>query len=461
MNAITAHQIVCMYPDATLSRQAFYNERLGSHLFLPDRNDVYTRHQIQLLNVGDRVDQPCGIECGYLWRTTHHPDGVGQFSWARPSLNPHNSLIHDMGDHHYKWRLGYMCTNYWCPRYRLPHPPGLQTRISATIQDTGTFPSNNINGGCLFSAYQSSLNRHLYPEILLADWNTNGSVSISSLQMFREHFVLFMTALCDFFHVGKTSDFLNILRHSNTIVSGSCALLALCPGTFLPNDLDLYTVNEPTARKLIDFLQMHGYYRLLGTPESGHRMRYQSCLVDHIEFYYHRTDNRHIQVMYASTPSPIAPIFDHHTTAVMNFIAWYGVICTHPAMTLKQEGIRLQNNASAYAAFSKYNQRGFRLRSQRKADRKTHSYRLNVLDEPCQFVMFLPVFDGHDMATHIDRVHWMLPFRPANSRLNRHGIVITEADEYGKWITSICRLILLMIHTRISIPHQRTLTWSL
>lgn len=274
----------------------------------------------------------------------------------------------------------------------------------------------------------------VFQEILLADWIANGNkLSATSLGLFKDHFASFMEAVCNFFHLGPYTIFLDVLRLSNTIISGSCALLALCPGAFCPDDLDIYTCTGPHTSELVNLLQSHGYYQLLGGPDRRRRnTRYQSKLVADVDFYYHIRDNRLIQVIYTTTPSPVAAIFDYHSTAVINYIAWYGVVCTHPRMTLEYRGVRLQNNTSAYAAFTKYYKRNFFIRTQKKEDQHAHSYSLTALKDT-NSVMLLPSGNDNDIMKHMEDIYWMLPFRPTDSRINDHGIVITQVDEFGKY----------------------------
>ena len=153
MNAITAHQIISVYPRSTLERKGFYNERLGDRSFFADQNPTYARHSVDIRNVGDHIEQACEAECGYLWRNTYSTTGPQplQFTWKEESTNDFAITtfpppVYGIAHHHYKWRLGYMCTNYWCPRYRLPHAPSGAHNWPPIFNHTfGASPSYPIN----------------------------------------------------------------------------------------------------------------------------------------------------------------------------------------------------------------------------------------------------------------------------------------------------------------------------
>ncbi|KAI6141934.1 hypothetical protein BKA82DRAFT_3925531, partial [Pisolithus tinctorius] len=122
-----------------------------------------------------------------------------------------------------------------------------------------------------------------------------------------------------------------ILCTCDAVVSGSCALHMLLPAnetSWVPADLDIY----------VSCCHMACLAHLLG---SGYLIVHQravdagpygsSSICSVISF---ANGQRSIDVIVSSTVAAVPPIFEFHSTAVMNFIAADHIYCAYPTLTL-------------------------------------------------------------------------------------------------------------------------------
>ncbi|KAI6139234.1 hypothetical protein BKA82DRAFT_69917, partial [Pisolithus tinctorius] len=155
-----------------------------------------------------------------------------------------------------------------------------------------------------------------------------------------------------------------ILSACDTVVSGSVALCLVLPANacnWSTSDLDIYIPRYNQAQ-LYNLLHKH-HYRVI------HNNRYN------VENYSPSTiftvttfgnDQKVIDVIISRTASALSPIFQFHSTAVMNFFSANSLYCVYPSLTLRHRAMvnttSLRQRAFTPAniqALLKYKSRGF------------------------------------------------------------------------------------------------------
>ncbi|KAH6890212.1 hypothetical protein BKA70DRAFT_1050875, partial [Coprinopsis sp. MPI-PUGE-AT-0042] len=117
------------------------------------------------------------------------------------------------------------------------------------------------------------------------------------------------------------------------VVSGSAALAVIEPGIFQPADLDKY-VPRTSASAFKTWIEAPYKFKLeqahgRGAGETQKERRSDYCSVSGIErIWYFSSDrcDRLVNVMITTTLSPLPAIICFHSTTVMNFITYYGVV---------------------------------------------------------------------------------------------------------------------------------------
>ena len=68
----------------------------------------------------------------------------------------------------------------------------------------------------------------------------------------------------------------------------------------------------------------------------------------------------HISVVFVYPPTPVAVVVEFHSTLVMNFLTWYGLVVLYPELTLFRQGVVLQGDSSSLrSCVAEYERPGF------------------------------------------------------------------------------------------------------
>ncbi|KIK18417.1 hypothetical protein PISMIDRAFT_37793, partial [Pisolithus microcarpus 441] len=125
-----------------------------------------------------------------------------------------------------------------------------------------------------------------------------------------------------------------IMRSCDAVISGSTALHLLLPehGTpWTPNNLDLY-VPLRTCAVLLERLRSQGF-----AITSQHPTNVAHYSYSHVhEVVVVCKGQRKIDVVISKTTTALSPIFQFHSTAVMNFVSADTIFCSYPRLTLQQ-----------------------------------------------------------------------------------------------------------------------------
>lgn len=149
-------------------------------------------------------------------------------------------------------------------------------------------------------------------------------------------------------HVGiPPAAMLQLLRESHAVISGSTVLHFMLPRdqrTWVPKDLDLYT-NKSGYMHVMSTLALHGYkiYKVYTGYPTGNDQH--DTVAEPIGFGVDRVINMRnmhdlsIDIIISADNSPYMPIFNFHSTALMNFISSYGFFSAYPNLTLNRTSV--------------------------------------------------------------------------------------------------------------------------
>ncbi|KAF8180863.1 hypothetical protein BJ912DRAFT_854980 [Pholiota molesta] len=209
---------------------------------------------------------------------------------------------------------------------------------------------------------------------------------------------------------------------TDTLVSGSWALYVLHPGMFTPGDLDLYISKcDRRVNMLMRFLESRHY--VVESVADAYYIDYVDPVANDIHRILRLSQETRphaptINVVISRSASSIRPIFSFHSTIVMNFLAWYGLVCLYPRLSLARRGlINAPANGSRVSRWiKKYRLRGFDLQTSLTCwgDIVTHECRqtpdcpLTTRRVISQNVLFIPVENNRRLEEFIQDETWHL-----------------------------------------------------
>lgn len=168
--------------------------------------------------------------------------------------------------------------------------------------------------------------------------------------------------------------FVEILKRSTSVVSGSLALSFMVPPyqeNWKANDMDIYT-NLHNVFTLTAYMQFCGYRKDGGDKLikdyddiKGNRMYGEVGGISHV--IHMRKNDKKVDVIVSKRKSPIYPIFFFHTTIVQNFISGQGFFSAYPNLTDKGKALvnpmsfwpKREPTKTVGQCVLKYGQRGF------------------------------------------------------------------------------------------------------
>ncbi|KAG6831291.1 hypothetical protein H0H92_011498 [Tricholoma furcatifolium] len=182
--------------------------------------------------------------------------------------------------------------------------------------------------------------------------------------------------------------FLALLRDTNSIVTGSVALLAIHPRAFKPGDIDI----SPLTELQVDITQ------------DEYDIGEESHIDEVLTLYY---GGRKANVIVSATDSVLRPLFRFHSTAVMNCITSSSIFCAYPTFTISLRSLvnkkleryyesRLVGTMDNFnRALDKYKDRGFSYPDASANVQNAYLCRRFADDQKCMWVKF-----GEGKAKH-------------------------------------------------------------
>ena len=194
------------------------------------------------------------------------------------------------------------------------------------------------------------------------------------------------------------------------------------------NDIDFY-VKPQGFPKLLEYIIDHGYEVSISLNKPRSHSSLTGCSVPlntrsytsstHIGIIldmHHRSSKlKKINIIVSLDSHIVTTITNFHSTVVMNFVAWYRLVCLYPHWTMKNVGL-VNREYINYQIFDKYQKRGFTLcASVKLIDGNRHRcYRnpycpmkLRTLNDDTQ--LFLPFNNVHLSFNELEpNIPWML-----------------------------------------------------
>ena len=143
-----------------------------------------------------------------------------------------------------------------------------------------------------------------------------------------------------------------VMVTTGAVISGSVALAVLQAGEFVPQDLDIYVTSNNLATVLV-FPNEQGYGVHIPAPSSTKKKYPTSTVVLTLK---NKTGDR-IDLIATTEPHVVHAITQFHSTCVMNYISYYGIICLYPEWTMHRKGF--VKGATDQQAIDKYRGRRF------------------------------------------------------------------------------------------------------
>ncbi|KAJ3562040.1 hypothetical protein NP233_g9820 [Leucocoprinus birnbaumii] len=156
--------------------------------------------------------------------------------------------------------------------------------------------------------------------------------------------------------------FLDMMRNTGSVISGSMTLILLSDASFILGDIDLYV---PAACKdaVVAYLKVEGYRVINNRPIKRHHYS-QQALHRALRFSREAIETPPVvNVLVAQDNGAISPILDFDFSFIMNAITGYGIISLFPRMTLDKRGIINEDGYTSNQRIAKYLRRGFKFQT--------------------------------------------------------------------------------------------------
>jgi hypothetical protein len=219
------------------------------------------------------------------------------------------------------------------------------------------------------------------------------------------------------FRLGSVSDLRLVLQQTGACIAGSTTLYLLRPGRFVPNDIDFY-VKPLGFPLLLEYMINHDYKvsttirgphmqlptaTTLGLQEHNYKFHANHIAVL-LDMHHRSSPSLKINLVVSRAPHIVSTITKFHSTIVMNYLAWYGLVSLYPRWTMQNVGLINRRNLG-FGIVEKYRGRGFALCSSMDVVEENHVCLLNA---------YCP---QHPRSLH-DTAHLFLPFGDISSSLS-------------------------------------------
>ncbi|KAJ2921957.1 hypothetical protein H1R20_g15139, partial [Candolleomyces eurysporus] len=158
---------------------------------------------------------------------------------------------------------------------------------------------------------------------------------------------------------------LRMMEANDTVISGSFVIPVIGCGWLIPNDLDLFTSTDAFTTVLA-YLKKKGYgnCKQVYPQRADQPYRAYTNALQGISIIFEVKNKKSYKInVIVSEGRPIYPILHFHSTPVMNYIAYHGVVCLYD-ITIYQMGIaNYKQDVPRRVAqcYDKYRKRGFEI----------------------------------------------------------------------------------------------------
>jgi hypothetical protein len=257
---------------------------------------------------------------------------------------------------------------------------------------------------------------------------------------------------------------LTILREVNGYISGSGVLQIINPAPWAPNDIDIYVPSQGAAKLKAFLLRVRRRFKGLNLEFRRGRGRTYTRIPGLSKIWYFKSlsTQKTINVMVTSTKyvpfflgrwqqpqtpthrSALPPIVAFHSTPVMNFITYFGLVSLYGKMTSEQVGwMNLKGPPTTRDRkwIAKYQEREYRLLSSSAGNHTSESHQCGVhlaclqsersLHDSGVLIATLSKYRGERKSNLLQSVEPVLVWRLKNgscheSSVGDRGFVVTK-----------------------------------
>jgi len=127
-----------------------------------------------------------------------------------------------------------------------------------------------------------------------------------------------------------------VMLMTGAVISGSAALSVLHVGEFVPQDLDVYVTLKNMVTVLV-YLEEQGYSVQIPLHNSTINGYMKLAIILTLPVKNDTGDK--IDLVATTEPHVTHAIMQFHSTCVMNYISYYGIICMYPKWTMRKQGL--------------------------------------------------------------------------------------------------------------------------
>jgi hypothetical protein len=147
-----------------------------------------------------------------------------------------------------------------------------------------------------------------------------------------------------------------LMVRTGAVISGSLPLAALSPQRFDCNDIDFYVLPFGFAA-VLQFVERHGYLIVPYDHASQDYINKRLVVVRLL----HSVSGKSINIITGCEDHVVKIITRFHSTLVMNYVSWFGLVVLYPVWTLNKVGLVTTDTPSTRKCFAKYAERGYAL----------------------------------------------------------------------------------------------------
>ena len=144
------------------------------------------------------------------------------------------------------------------------------------------------------------------------------------------------------------------MRRTGAVISGSAVLTLIHPQQFRPNDIDFYVL-PPGFAAVLKYIEDHGY-QIKPYDRSLCNYFHQNIVVIKL---VHPISHKCINVTTGLDNHVVKLITHFHSTLVMNYLSWFGLVNLYPEWTLQKCGLIVTDTPASRTCHAKYVDRGY------------------------------------------------------------------------------------------------------
>jgi len=210
------------------------------------------------------------------------------------------------------------------------------------------------------------------------------------------------------FHFVDTRAVRTMMIASGAVISGSAALSILHPDRFDINDLDFF-VTAKGYPILLAFVLDHGYKVDIRGVQSA-----DYADVNVVLTLVHAASKASINIVASTDSHVVGTITQFHSTIVMNYIAFYSIVCLYPTWTMKNAGLVVVREVEKRGCIQKYHTRGYSMAYKGSAMPAFEGGHSCGKDPMCPRTR-RTLHDGHSLFVPFDNIPAHLPAAEATA----------------------------------------------